>query len=500
MLHRGRNARLPFNRMPQEVITRIFAYYMDDCMEEDSPRLPSAVRYLVARDTLAFVSTYWRTIVQSTPEFWALVTRVKPLDLLAKDISRAKSTLLNVITELKGVNDDFKKPSADERFWSLIRLDSCRSVTALIRSGNLSWESESLVRLDLLGFRLGVDAEEEDLRLPEASQLPRLTVLRLAHLGLAHPQLPKYSLTELALSYVRNCAVDGVLGVLENSPNLQVLYIDGWSPEAVGDKARRLGHRPNRLKRLTLDNVPGDALRLFLGAIELETLEYLRMTSMYPLHSGDLPDHLCRSAQRLLFSKTSGIARATRGNVTSRSCRLYQLAWEEMEMLIPRLCGDVAELDVRVGSGLHQWQMLDKVGQMDPRQRIRRISVPCYLFGPLLSWMLSMEDGEWRGSHVESLVVEDIWAAPMTPDSDDNDDDEWLEQGVNSWLERDNAKAPTLRTLLCGDRDHFWLADNALKHLSPELVGRARVKRCKGTGVPNTRARRENSLLVVELT
>ncbi|KAJ8496334.1 hypothetical protein ONZ45_g12488 [Pleurotus djamor] len=225
-----RNTYCAINKMPVEVVLRILLVFKHD-LEEWYSRIEDSRRRWF---TLMRVCQFWRNLVLGCPRFWNHIDVSSPH--AGRMLTLAKGAPLKVILR--------EPSSSNERFWTLaasimarvVQIQDftleLRSITDLSRVYSLSTNKKAPILETLtLSERSPNAIEGHDVSDIVWLDMPSLSSLFIRDI----PSLPTAfispCLTTLDMHSSRQISLSWVIGILQNTPLLEILDIDGLGPE-----------------------------------------------------------------------------------------------------------------------------------------------------------------------------------------------------------------------------------------------------------------------------
>ncbi|KAG8949905.1 hypothetical protein FRC04_008208 [Tulasnella sp. 424] len=226
-----RNAFLPINRLPVEVLVEIFHTVLDS----DVLCPPIAPTHLARLRTLATVFSVWRSLVSGTPSLWAVLESTCPPSILPTVIRKAKGSLLSIRCLVRGrYFDDLDLevamhhqsdgtaflsaviPLAQQ--WAALHLD--------IRVSHDPW-IDRILETHLPSLRRA-SVRSDSMRLvtnPFGGAMSQLKELRLDMVLIDWTTVELNGLSVLVLTSCEAPSISQLLVILERSPGLQVLEL-----------------------------------------------------------------------------------------------------------------------------------------------------------------------------------------------------------------------------------------------------------------------------------
>ncbi|KAG8949910.1 hypothetical protein FRC04_008213 [Tulasnella sp. 424] len=273
-----RNAFLPINRLPVEVVVEIFHIVL----YSDALCPPTTTTHLARLKRLASVFSVWRSLVSGTPSLWAVLESTCPPAFLPTVIRKAKGSLLNIRclwTDPRLVTRN--KPIPHEK-----------NVTAFLHAVLPLAQRWGTLYLNI---PLSFDPPLEQVLETHMPNLRRASVRCIGYgplvtnpFGGAAPQLKELSvhqvpinwasvelkgLSVLVLMFCPVPSISHLFAILERSPGLEVLELNLVDPDITDAPSTIPSIVLPHLKDLSLRNINRQATSLLLQSIHTSRFE-----------------------------------------------------------------------------------------------------------------------------------------------------------------------------------------------------------------------------------
>ncbi|KAG8949906.1 hypothetical protein FRC04_008209 [Tulasnella sp. 424] len=268
-----RNAFLPINRLPVEVVVEIFHTVLDT----DALCPPTTPTHLERLKTLASVFSVWRSLVSGTPSLWAVLESTCPPSILPTVIRKAKGCLLNI--RCLWWRRDFARRGQG------VAMPHRRDVTAFLHAVIPLAQKWATLHLEIPVFieppayqiveahlpslrRASVRSDDRALVAnPFGGATSQLKELRLHEVSIDWASVELKGLSALVLKSCRAPSISHLLAILEHSPGLQALELKTADPDITDAPSTIPIIVLPHLKDLALRDISHQATLLLLQSI-----------------------------------------------------------------------------------------------------------------------------------------------------------------------------------------------------------------------------------------
>ncbi|KIO19976.1 hypothetical protein M407DRAFT_30375 [Tulasnella calospora MUT 4182] len=255
---------LPINRLPVEVLVRIFHNVMDSDALCPATNIP----YLTRLKTLASVCSAWRRLVSGTPSLWAVLESTCPPTFLPTVIRKAKESPLSIRCGATEGYLDLDQENATEFLRSVIPLANKWAILYLNPPAFTQPLAHQVLGQNMPNLRKawwtgngGFVAE------PFGRPTPRLKELRLHDVSINWSFVELKDLSALVLVDSLAPSLSHLLAILERSPELELVELRNLLVETGDAPSAAPSIVLPHLKDLTLWNVNQQAVSLLFRSI-----------------------------------------------------------------------------------------------------------------------------------------------------------------------------------------------------------------------------------------
>ncbi|KAG8949904.1 hypothetical protein FRC04_008207 [Tulasnella sp. 424] len=311
-----RNAFLPINRLPVEVVVEIFHTVLDS----DLLCPPTFPTHLARLKTLASVFSGWRSLVSGTPSLWAVLESTCPPPFLPTVIRRAKGSLLNIRCLWRETSFD---PRGRES-----TMPHQRDVTAFLHAVIPLAPKWTTLHLDIPAFidpricRI-VETHLPSLRRawvrcsdrtrlvanPFGGATSQLKELRVDMVSIDWASVELKGLSALVLTSCRAPSISHLFRILEHSPGLEVLELTMADPDITDAPSTTPSIALPHLKDLALQDISHQATSFLLRSIQTPRFRTFLIAPQRYNQQTPLPD-INSSLEHLLPAMQYALAEA----------------------------------------------------------------------------------------------------------------------------------------------------------------------------------------------